>query len=75
MIAGGDRLEMLSRGEPILPDNIGFFEAPVPVIIHIVSVIISACWAHFNSLPIFAPEGQIGIVLRVVAEWLIHRQA
>ncbi len=49
--AGGVRLAMLMSGAPLTPENARFVEAPVPVVLHIVSVTIYCLVGAFQFSP------------------------
>jgi uncharacterized membrane protein len=51
VVAGGVRMAELSSGAPITPDNARFFAAPVPVLVHIVSVSVYAVLGAFQFAP------------------------
>jgi hypothetical protein len=51
VVAGTVRLAMLAGGGPITPDNVRFFAAPVPVVLHIVSVTIYCVLGAFQFSP------------------------
>ena len=53
IVAGVARLVMLITGGPISADNIRFFAAPVPVVIHVVSVILFSLLGAFQFAPAF----------------------
>lgn len=49
--AGGVRLSLLAAGGPVDAQNARFFDAPVPVLVHIVSVTIFSLLAAFQFAP------------------------
>ena len=53
VIAGVVRLVILIRGGPITVDNVRFFAAPLPVVIHVVSVILFSLLGAFQFAPAF----------------------
>jgi len=53
VVAGMVRLAILAGGAPITPENIRFFASPVPVVLHIVSVIIYSVLGAFQFSPGF----------------------
>jgi uncharacterized membrane protein len=52
-LAGVVRLTELATGAEITPDNARFFESPVPVVLHIVSVIVYTVLGVFQFAPRF----------------------
>jgi len=53
VVAGALRLLALSGGRPLTPDNARFFGAPLPVVLHIVSVSIFSLLGAFQFAPGF----------------------
>jgi len=53
VVAGALRLLALSGGSPLTPDNARFFGAPLPVVLHIVSVTIFSLLGAFQFAPGF----------------------
>ncbi len=51
--AGTVRLVELATGAEITPDNARFFESPVPVVVHIVSVVVYSVLGAFQFAPRF----------------------
>ena len=61
-VAGGAvRLGQLAGGAEITPDNARFFAAPVPVVLHIVSVTLYCVLGAFQLLQVFAAARPPGI--------------
>jgi uncharacterized membrane protein len=56
-IAGTARLVQLAGGAPVTPDNARFFAMPLPVIIHIVSVIPFSILGAFQLVPKLRRKG------------------
>jgi len=51
ILAGGARLVQLSVGSPITPEHARFFDAPVPIIFHIVSITLYCILGAFQLSP------------------------
>jgi uncharacterized membrane protein len=51
VVAGAFRLTTLLTGAEVTPENVRFFSAPVPVMLHIVSVIIYSVIGAFQFVP------------------------
>lgn len=51
LAAGAFRLSQLAGGAAIIPDNARFFAAPLPVVLHIVSVTLYALLGAFQFVP------------------------
>ena len=51
VVAGSFRLTTLLVGAEVTPENVRFFSAPVPVLLHVVSVIIYAVVGAFQFVP------------------------
>lgn len=51
LISGGFRLNQLANGATITPENARFFAAPLPVVLHIVSVSFYAILGAFQFVP------------------------
>lgn len=50
-LAGGLRLAELSGGGPVTPDNVRFFDMPLPVVAHIVGAVIYSLLGAFQFVP------------------------
>ncbi|MFI7449333.1 DUF2306 domain-containing protein [Nonomuraea sp. NPDC049714] len=51
VLAGGIRLTELTGGAEITPDNARFFAAPVPVVLHIITVTVYSVLGAFQFVP------------------------
>ncbi|WP_030454598.1 DUF2306 domain-containing protein [Herbidospora cretacea] len=50
-VAGGVRLGQLAGGGPVTPDNVRFFDLPVPVVAHIAGAVIYGLVGAFQFVP------------------------
>ncbi|TKK87123.1 DUF2306 domain-containing protein [Herbidospora galbida] len=50
-LGGGVRLGELSSGGPVTPDNLRFFDMPLPVVAHIVGAVVYALVGAFQFVP------------------------
>ena len=53
VVAGAVRLVQLGSGAEITPDNVRFFAAPLPVVLHIISVTLYCVLGAFQFVPDF----------------------
>ena len=58
ILAGVVRLTALASGGPLTPQNARFFGAPIPVVLHILSVTIFSLLGAFQFAPSFRRDGQ-----------------
>jgi hypothetical protein len=53
VIGGGVRITQLATGASITPENARFFAAPLPVVLHVLSVTVYAILGAFQFAPSF----------------------